>query len=111
MNTKDTSSINEQLKGKAYICRAIAFELGDVRYTQGIASMLRNNLGMNLSVYLQRHKNGDWGNVCVADKKANDEATKTGLRVLSSYLVCGRTIWIMTERDRRFTTILLPSEY
>ena len=111
MNILNTTSSDEQLKAQTYVCSAIEFDLGKVVYTQGIDSMLRNNLGMNLMIYLQRHQSGDWGNICIEDKITNDEATRTGERVLSSYQLCGRTIWIITERDRSVTTILLPSEY
>ncbi|CAH1536769.1 Type I restriction endonuclease subunit M [Vibrio owensii] len=108
MNTINITSHDEQLKAQTYVCTAIAFDLGDIVYTQGVASMLENNLGMNLMIYLQRHQNGDWGNICVEDKIINDEATRAGERVLSSYQLCGRTIWIITERGRSVTTILLP---
>ncbi len=73
--------------------------------------MLRNNLGINLAIYIQRHQSGDLGILDIEDKIANDEATKNGERVFSSYIICGRKVWIITERDRSCTTILLPSEY
>ena len=111
MNALNTISTENEFKAQTYVCTAIAFDLGEIVYTQGVASMLKNNLGMNLMIYLQRHQNGDWGNICIEDKITNDEATRTGERVLSSYQLCGRTIWIITERDRSITTILLPSEY
>ncbi|CAH7048704.1 Type I restriction endonuclease subunit M [Vibrio chagasii] len=87
------------------------FDLGKVVCTQGIAELLKNNIGVNLPIYLHRHQNGDWGNVCVEDKLTNDEATKTGERVLSSYTISNEQVWIITERDRSCTTILLPNEY
>ncbi|MFA0108206.1 type I restriction endonuclease subunit M, partial [Vibrio splendidus] len=37
--------------------------------------------------------------------------TKTGERIMSSYHFCDDKIWIITERDRSVTTVLLPSEY
>jgi hypothetical protein len=38
---------------------------------------------------------------------------KHGFRLLSSYPLprTGATVWIITERDRSVTTILLPEEY
>ncbi|MEZ8077971.1 type I restriction endonuclease subunit M, partial [Vibrio splendidus] len=44
-------------------------------------------------------------------KITNDEATKTGERVISNYTICDQSVWIITERDRSVTTILLPCEY
>lgn len=61
---------------------------------------------------LQRHMRGDWGIVSKADWKANDQALKAGERLLSVYeSSSGTKFWIITEWDRSYTTILLPSEY
>lgn len=87
------------------------FDLGKVVGTQGIVELLNNNIGVNLRIYLHRHQNGDWGNVCVEDKLTNDEATKTGERVLSSYTICNEQVWIITDCARSCTTILLTNEY
>ncbi len=111
MNALNTTATDLQLKEKTYVCTAQQFELGSVYITQGIRTMLKNSIGVDLSIYLLRHKNGDWGNVDIEDKIANDESTRIGERVLSSYHVSGEKIWVITERDRSCTTILLPSEY
>ena len=60
---------------------------------------------------LNRHRQGDWGDVCDEDKKANDFALDNKERILSSYELDGEKIWIITEWDRSVTTILFPSEY
>lgn len=61
---------------------------------------------------LNRHQVGDWGEICKADWKANDNARKYGERILSSYTsTFGDKFWIITEADRSYTTILLPSDY
>lgn len=61
---------------------------------------------------VERHKRGDWGDVSEADRKANDQALKNGERLLSVYKSAGGTkFWIVTEEDRSYTTVLLPSEY
>jgi len=111
MNEENTTPPDEQLKAETYVCTAIPFELGKVVMTQGIDLLLRENIGASLHVCLIRHQNGDWGNVCIEDKIRNDEATRTGERVLSEYTLCGERIWVITERDRSVTTILFPSEY
>jgi len=62
--------------------------------------------------YLYRHANGDWGVVCDEDKCYNDDALKTGGRLLSAYTTPGgNKLWVITEADRSVTTILLPEEY
>lgn len=61
---------------------------------------------------LGRHMRCDWGNVCEADWKVNDSALKRGGRLLSSYSAKdGTEFWIITEWNRSYTTILLPSDY
>jgi len=69
---------------------------------------------------LARHARGDWGNVCAEDKALNDQALKTGDRLLSAYAIDPtkpakgygeNCLWIITESDRSVTTFLLPSEY
>ena len=66
---------------------------------------------------LTRHLRCDWGDLCSADKKANNEALKTGARILSCYTFRGGlSMWIITDAEddngiRTCTTILLPEEY
>ena len=66
---------------------------------------------------LDRHLNGDWGDLYDEDKAMNDESVRMeneeemGWRLMSSYSIDDIKIWIITEADRSSTTILLPSEY
>ena len=61
---------------------------------------------------LIRHVTGDWGNLDDEDKKENELSVKEGFRILSAYkLGTGVKVWVITEWDRSFTTILLPDEY
>jgi hypothetical protein len=61
---------------------------------------------------LARHMAGDWGSVTAEDWLANDLALLEGERLLSSYEdTLGTEFWIITERDRSATTILLPKDY
>ena len=61
---------------------------------------------------LNRHADGDWGDLDDEDKRANDESLKRGSRLLSSYQTTkGVKFWIITEWDRSATTILLPEDY
>jgi hypothetical protein len=85
--------------------------LGAVVMTPG-AKKLTEELGVDPAKLLARHVTGDWGDMAEADKQANDEALRDGSRIFSAYkLVDDHKIWIITTVDRRFTTILLPSEY
>jgi hypothetical protein len=83
--------------------------MGRVFVTQGILEILRPS---EISAALDRHGLLNWGDVPDEDKRANDEAMKTGLRVLSAWTSeAGAKFWIITEADRSMTTVLLPSEY
>jgi hypothetical protein len=60
---------------------------------------------------LFRHLRGDWGTLSALDREQNDHALVNGDRLLSSYTVDGRKVWIITEWDRSYTTILFPDDY
>jgi hypothetical protein len=61
--------------------------------------------------YLSRHHFGDWGELDEHDRRENELSLRHGWRLLSSYPVSEKTVWIITEADRSVTTILLPEEY
>jgi hypothetical protein len=85
------------------------FPMGEFYTTQGVIDTLDT---ADILSALRRHLSGDWGDLCDEDKKANDEALRLGDRLFSSYhAVDGTKFWIITERDRSLTTVLLPSEY
>ena len=94
----------------------IRFSLGQTVATPGAIEALRRNNMTGLE-YLRRHASGDWGVVCEEDKQANDEALKTGARLLSAYFLPDETkLWIITDAEdengnRHATTFLLPDEY
>lgn len=89
------------------------FTLGQVYMTRGIAEIITENpaAAKEIQRILVRHNSGDWGNICDEDKQTNEEALTMGYRLLSAYTVCGKKVWIITESDRKTTTILLPEEY
>ncbi len=86
------------------------FPLGRVVATTGALELLQEN-GEDPIRYLARHASGDWGEVDGQDRRENERSLKQGWRILSSYPVGGKTVWIFTEADRSVTTILLPEEY
>jgi hypothetical protein len=45
------------------------------------------------------------------DARENEFSVRHGFGIVSSYRVAGERLWIITERDRSATTLLLPSEY
>lgn len=84
------------------------FHPGSIVATQGALA-----LGINFIPYLLRHVSADWGDeLDFGDKQANDAALVEGERLLSKYRVTpDQCIYIITEWDRSYTTILLPEEY
>jgi len=90
---------------------AILFPLGSVYLTVGAREALTES-NQEPFEFLQKHQQGDWGEVCKDDAKENELSVREGFRILSAYRTAkGEKIWIITEADRSSTTILLPSEY
>ena len=92
------------------------FPTGQVVWTRYINDCVAENAPFAKFVMesLKRHCAGDWGELDVEDKKANDLALQEGGRLFSAYIQPGKRdskIWIITEADRSVTTILFPKEY
>ena len=85
------------------------FNPGRIVSTPGALSLAER--GVDLLECLQRHLNGDWGDLCAEDKLENDFSLEHGLRLLSAYITPQGKLWIITEADRSVTTFLLPEEY
>ncbi len=95
----------------------VRFNLGQTVATPGALEALERNNTKGLE-YLSRHASGDWGEICLEDKQANNEALETGARLLSAYTLPDSTkLWIITDAvideqgNRQATTLLLPEEY
>jgi len=88
------------------------FVLGHVVATPGALDLL-DSTGTNASALLRRHQAGDWGTVCAEDARSIRRAVAEGSRILSAYELGNRRerLWIITEADRRVTTLVLPVEY
>jgi hypothetical protein len=87
------------------------FALGRVVATPGALRALER-AGQLPAAFLDRHVNGDWGEVPEEDKQENEFSVQHGFRIVSAYTTSAdEKIWIITEADRSSTTILLPSEY
>ena len=67
--------------------------------------------GLSLSQFIERHHNGDWGDLDEEDKQANEDALVHGGRIFSSYLTNQRKIYVISEADRSMTTVLFATEY
>jgi hypothetical protein len=89
--------------------RSAKFTLGTVVATPGALEAISRH---ELVTAIQRHAQGDWGEVDPHDHRQNEQALESGLRLFSVYRTLGgEKFWVITEADRSSTTILLPSEY
>jgi len=89
----------------------IRFPLGRVVATPGALRALEKAEQLPAE-FLDRHVNGDWGDVSEADKQENEVSIEQRFRILSVYTTsAGDRIWILTEADRSVTKMLLSSEY
>ena len=87
------------------------FPLGQLVATPGALAVLEAS-GVSPLELISRHASGDWGEVSISDKLANDCAVTDGTRIFSAYqLPSGERVWVITEADRSSTCVLLPSEY
>jgi hypothetical protein len=87
------------------------FDLGQLVATPGALAALEKT-GQSATDVLSRHVRGDWGDLSKEDKDENQFSLQKGFRLLSSYhTTAGDKIWVITEADRSYTTLLLPEEY
>ncbi len=87
------------------------FPLGQVVATPGALAALQK-AEQEPQEFLDRHANGDWGDVSEGDKRENEDSIQHGFRIFSAYTTsAGERIWVLTEADRSATTFLLPEEY
>jgi hypothetical protein len=87
------------------------FPLGRVVATPGALRALEK-AEQQPAEFLDRHANGDWGEVTEEDKRENALSVQQGFRILSAYTTTADDrIWVLTEADRSATIILLPEEY
>jgi hypothetical protein len=85
------------------------FELGQLVAT---ANAAREIDPIAVAVAINRHSQGDWGDLDEHDRKENDWSLAHGERLLSVYYSStGKKFWVITERDRSVTTVLLPEDY
>lgn len=85
------------------------FQLGRTFMTRGVAAQVA---APEIGDAIQRHQCGDWGEVTIDIWQGNDRSIEEGFRLLSTYTSeAGVKFWIITEGDRRRSTVLLPEEY
>ena len=89
-------------------------KLGKTVMTRGIADKIADNeqFAKQVTYFLGLYIKGDWGDTSENDKEMNDLNLKSGVgSLMGAYNTCEGRIWIMTEHDRSYTTILFPDEH
>ena len=88
------------------------FALGEVALTPGAHAALAA-AGIDPQHIIQRHITGDWAEMNKHGRQLNQTAVASGEdRIFSAYtLPNGVKIWVITEGDHSYTTLLLPTEY
>ena len=87
----------------------LSLHLGEIFITVNAQNILTDS---DISSALNRHKSGDWGELCKEDCMVNEDALKEHERIMSVYTSSnGKKFWIITEADRSCTTILMPEDY
>ena len=89
------------------------FEGGKVVMTAAVAAEIdEDTLGLeDITALLDRHFSGDFGDLCQEDIQENLRGIRDGDRILSSYRINTLHIWVITEWDRSYTTVLFPEDY
>ncbi|MDG1433476.1 MAG: hypothetical protein P8Q41_05675 [Saprospiraceae bacterium] len=98
-----------------------SFSTGTILHTSTVNQAAREDplFALFLMHVINRHKNNDWGDCCETDWEMNDIAISKKNRILSVYhlpqdlksIHRDEKIWIVTEWDRKYSTVLFPSEY
>lgn len=93
------------------------FKLGKLVMTRSIAAQIEESSDFSAYIWqcLRRYVRCDWGNKSEHDRRANDSAVANNdERIFASYKDEAHSdwhIWIITEADRSYTTVLFPSDY
>ena len=85
------------------------FRLGHIVTTPNALTELSED---DIFCGIQRHQAGDWGDVSEPDRQENELSLIEGRRLWSVYHAAnGTKFWLITEHDRRRTTVLMPEDY
>lgn len=90
------------------------FELGQVVQTRTIATEIENDKEFEKEIYnaFNKYINCNWGDTCEEDQEMNNNAVKNNNdRIVAKYITSKGNIFIITEWDRSYTTIMFANEY
>ncbi len=85
------------------------FRLGKCGATRRADAYL-SECGVTAEDLLRRHAYGDWGDIPVQDKLANDSAIGTVDHIMSAYDICGTKVWVYTNQQTKMTLVSMSGE-
>jgi hypothetical protein len=87
------------------------FRRGTLHVTYAAREALMRE-GIAVAALLRRHLQGDWGAVTPRQAAENERAVENDERIVSRFeLAHDVCVWIVTEADRRMTTLMLAAEH
>ena len=90
-------------------------EIGEVYITAHLNEVMKQDQNKTAEVYnaFDRYIVGDWGDLGPEDKQLNDDAIKEpgSDRILAAYKLSFGKIYIITEWDRSYTTLMFAEDY
>ncbi len=85
------------------------FPLGSTVITHTALAVLTAE---DVSLAIERHASGDWGDLDDEDRAENERSLRDACRLFSVYhSASGVKFYVITEHDRSVTTVLLPEDY
>lgn len=95
----------------------MTFEIGKLAATRSVATLMADDSDFCFFAQLAfaRYRRCDWGEMAESDKAMNDAAVQNGNdRIFAAYEHPQHPdwrLWIITESNRSYTTLLFPDEY
>ena len=88
------------------------FELGQITMTPSAISIIAS-FKVAIGELLDRHERGDYGEVTEIDWRENTLALlpESVERVMSVYSVGNQKLWVITDPDRKVTTLLTEADF
>lgn len=88
------------------------FELGNITMTPSAISIIAS-FKVPIGDLLDRHERGDYGDVSEVDWRENTLALlpETVERIMSVYSVGSEKLWVITDPDRKITTLLTEADF
>ncbi|MDP2099233.1 MAG: hypothetical protein U1D70_11400 [Methylobacter sp.] len=88
------------------------FELGQISMTPSAISIIAS-FKVSIGDLLDRHEKGDYGEISEVDWRENTLALlpESVERVMSVYSVGDEKLWVITDPDRKVTTLLTEADF